>query len=176
MHPNLTIHSGGQTGADRAALDWAIANGIPHGGWCPKGRKALDGPLDPKYQLQETPSADYLQRNEWNVRDTDGTVVFTLATKVTGGSKKTMDFAHRLGKPCVHLHPLVFEVSSALLRFIDENSIRRLNVAGSRESKEPGLYEWVRYTLDEARTLWLAKHPTTIERGFPWTRRNETRP
>jgi hypothetical protein len=27
------IISGGQTGADRAALDFAIKNGIPHGGW-----------------------------------------------------------------------------------------------------------------------------------------------
>lgn len=48
----LQIISGGQTGADRAGLDWAIANGIPHGGWCPKGRKALDGPLHASYELQ----------------------------------------------------------------------------------------------------------------------------
>jgi hypothetical protein len=27
------IVSGGQTGADRAALDWAIERGIRHGGW-----------------------------------------------------------------------------------------------------------------------------------------------
>jgi hypothetical protein len=36
------IVSGAQTGADRAALDWAIFRDIPHGGWCPKGRKAED--------------------------------------------------------------------------------------------------------------------------------------
>ena len=73
------IISGGQTGADRAALDWAIWRNIPHAGWCPKGRKALDGPLDYRYNLEETPSGNYLQRTEWNARDSDGTVIFTLS-------------------------------------------------------------------------------------------------
>jgi hypothetical protein len=36
------IVSGGQTGADRAALDWALFHKLPCGGWCPKGRKAED--------------------------------------------------------------------------------------------------------------------------------------
>jgi hypothetical protein len=53
------IVSGGQTGADRAALDWAIENGIPHGGWCPKGRLAEDGPIPARYNLTETPSSNY---------------------------------------------------------------------------------------------------------------------
>ena len=61
------IISGGQTGADRAGLDVALARGIKHGGWCPKGRKAEDGPLPPRYRLMETPSADYLVRTERNV-------------------------------------------------------------------------------------------------------------
>ncbi len=64
----LKIVSGGQTGADRAALDFAIAHGIPQGGWCPKGRKAEDGPIPDRYQLKETPSDNYAQRTEWNVR------------------------------------------------------------------------------------------------------------
>ena len=54
----VKIVSGGQTGADRAALDFAIGHGIPHGGWCPKGRKAEDGPIDPRYELTETPCTD----------------------------------------------------------------------------------------------------------------------
>ncbi len=66
MSAALKVISGGQTGADRAALDWAIANGVPHGGWCPKGRKAEDGPIAAKYARQETPSAAYLQRTEQN--------------------------------------------------------------------------------------------------------------
>jgi hypothetical protein len=40
------IIPGGQTGADRAALDAAIELGIPHGGWIPKGRITEDQELD----------------------------------------------------------------------------------------------------------------------------------
>ncbi len=72
------IMSGGQTGADRAALDFAIGHGIKHGGWCPKGRRAEDGAIDARYQLKETPSANFVQRTEWNTRDSDGTVVFSI--------------------------------------------------------------------------------------------------
>jgi len=68
------IVSGGQTGADRAALDWALSHKFPCGGWCPKGQKAEDGPIEAKYSLKESPSASYLQRTEWNVRDSDATV------------------------------------------------------------------------------------------------------
>ena len=86
------IISGGQTGADRMALDFAIWHEIPHGGWCPKGRKAEDGPLEPKYLLTETPSSSYPQRTQWKVRDSNGSVIFSIASVLTGGSKKT----HRL--------------------------------------------------------------------------------
>jgi len=73
------IISGGQTGADRAALDFAIERGMPLGGWCPAGLKSEDGPIDRRYQLKETPSIGYVQRTEWNVRDSDGTVVFSIS-------------------------------------------------------------------------------------------------
>jgi Circularly permutated YpsA SLOG family len=61
---------------DRTALDWALAHAVECGGWCPKGRKAEDGRIDPKYPLRETRSAAYIQRTEWNVRDSDATVLF----------------------------------------------------------------------------------------------------
>lgn len=99
--PNIV--SGGQTGADRAALDWAIQNGIRHGGWCPKQRRSEDGPIEPKYQLKETPSTEYDQRTEWNARDSDGTVVFSVGETLTGGSKLTVEFAQKHGKPVLHL-------------------------------------------------------------------------
>jgi len=119
---DVKIISGRQTGADRAALDFAIANGIPHGGWCPKGRKAEDGPIDSRYQLEETPSADYAQRTEWNVRDSDGTVVFSIAAALTGGSKKTVELAQRHQKPVLHLSQEAGPASPerALLSFIRE--------------------------------------------------------
>jgi len=99
--PNIV--SGGQTRADRAALDFTIERGIRHGGWCPKGRRLEDGPIEPKYQLKETPSAENIQRTEWNARDADGTVVFLVEETLTGGSKQTIEFARKHGKPMLHL-------------------------------------------------------------------------
>ena len=96
---SIKIVSGGQTGADRAALDWALAHGVECGGWCPKGRKAEDGPIDPKYPLKKTPSAAYIQRTEWNVRDSDATVLFSVNRVLSGGSKKTLEFARKHGNP-----------------------------------------------------------------------------
>ncbi len=83
------IVSGGQTGADRAALDWAIEHKADHAGWCPKGRKAEDGSIPDHYQLNATPTANYLQRTEWNVRDSDATAIFTIKEQLSGGSKRT---------------------------------------------------------------------------------------
>jgi len=99
----LKIVSGGQTGADRAALDFAIAHGIPHGGWCPKGRLAEDGPLAPCYHLTETPTEAYTQRTAWNVREAQGTVVFTIARTLSGGSLRTFMLAEAFKKPVLHL-------------------------------------------------------------------------
>ena len=75
------IISGGQTGVDRAALDVALELGLPCGGWCPRGRRAEDGPIDPRYPLTETPWDGYPQRTEWNVRDADGTLILTPARR-----------------------------------------------------------------------------------------------
>ncbi|HYZ72060.1 MAG TPA: putative molybdenum carrier protein [Chthoniobacterales bacterium] len=89
---SIKIVLGGQTGADRAALDWALARGVECGGWCPKGRKAEDGTIRAKYPPKKTASVAYLQRIEWNVRDSDATVLFSIKPTLTGGSLKTVDF------------------------------------------------------------------------------------
>jgi hypothetical protein len=149
MLAGLKIVSGGQTGADRAALDFAIAHGIPHGGWCPEGRKAEDGSIGWHYQLKETPSSDDAQRTEWNVRDSDGTVIFSCGAALTGGSKKTAEFAKRQGKPCLHLSAKVHgdKAPEVLKKFIEEHQIKVLNVAGPRASKEPMVGEVVKAVL-----------------------------
>ena len=90
------IISGGQTGVDRAALDFAIEHDIPYGGWCPKGRKAEDGPIGSRYLLKETPTSTYPQRTEWNVRDSDGTVIFSLAPCVDRRLKEDRRFRDQI--------------------------------------------------------------------------------
>ena len=158
--------SGGQTGADRAALDTAIHFSFPHGGWCPKGRIALDGVLAPHYRLQETPSADYSQRTRWNIRDSDATAVFTMRAKPGTGSKLTIRQAEKLGKSCLHIvlkertdyqDPVVL-----LQRFVAEHQVKVLNVAGSRASEgEEGIHEAVSQVLRRA-FFGAVDHPGLI--------------
>ncbi|HEX2474079.1 MAG TPA: putative molybdenum carrier protein, partial [Lacipirellulaceae bacterium] len=146
----ITIVSGGQTGADRAALDFAIEHDIPHGGWCPRGRPAEDGAIPPLYRLQETPSRKYSQRTEWNVRDSDATVVFSVAQNPAGGTALTLAVARRLAKPFLHLcreTSRVAESAARLLSFINENHVGRLNIAGPRASQEPDVAAFVRDVL-----------------------------
>jgi hypothetical protein len=138
------IISGGQTGADRAALDAAIRHGFPHSGWCPKGRIAEDGTIGAQYNLKETPTASYLQRTQWNVRDSEGTAILTLSPDLEGGCKQTAEFAEKLGRPWIHI------IRSRQIEPAEEHKIARLNIAGSRESREPGIYLWVYQVIDDA--------------------------
>lgn len=146
--PLVKIISGGQTGADTAGLDWAIRNGIPHGGWCPKGRKSESGRIDQKYLLTETPTANYLQRTESNVIDSDATVIFTLTDTLGGGSLKTQEFALKHRKQVLHFRPGVHP--RFIRSFLVANNVRSLNIAGSRESTAPGIVAFVTGALDIA--------------------------
>lgn len=156
----VTIVSGGQTGADRAALDFAIENYLPHGGWCPRGRRAEDGAIDEQYQLEETESANYLVRTQRNVEDSDATVVFTIARKATGGTGLTLRLASEAGRPLLHLtrdahaNPTTAAAVRAdaerLNAFIAEHNVRRLNVAGPRASQEPLVAGYVWSVLSAA--------------------------
>jgi hypothetical protein len=147
------IVSGGQSGTDRAALDWAIKKGVPHGGWCPAGRKAEDGIIPPAYQLQEVPDGgSYRRRTKANVRDSDATLIVTLGEELTGGSRTTALFADRLGKPWLHLHPGM-PWRSQLKGWLESHVIAVLNVAGPRASREPEVGMFVVEVLDEAQLL-----------------------
>jgi hypothetical protein len=90
------IVSGGRTGADRAALDWALQRGVAHSGWCPKGRLAADGLLPEQYLLRETDSTGYRQRTKLNVRDSDAALIFNIGL-LDGGTLQTARFAQTLG-------------------------------------------------------------------------------
>ena len=148
----VRIVSGGQTGADRGGLDAAVALGIEHGGWCPAGRRAEDGRVPRVYSLRETTSAEYAERTRANVRDSGGTVVFTRG-EPTGGSALTIEHAERIGKPVLHVDLARLDVEAAAERvrgWCVVGSIAVLNVAGSRESKAPGIGDEVRRLLVRA--------------------------
>lgn len=137
------IISGGQTGADRAALDAAIRMGISHGGWIPKGRLTEDGPLPDMYALEEMPSESYADRTEKNVLVSDGTLIVSRGAP-TGGSDHTRKMALKHGKQMLHidltLHQSPLDAASLVSSWLAMNNIETLNVAGPRASKDPAIY------------------------------------
>ena len=148
----MKLISGGQSGVDRAALDVAIAGGIPYGGWCPKGGWAEDFSEPPgllaKYpDLRETPLADPAQRTEWNVRDADACLIVAEAggIGVSAGTALASGLAHRFRKP----------LYVAKLGDVDVKHVRlwlqvqrarhgddlKLAIGGPRDSEAPGIYQ-----------------------------------
>jgi len=146
------IISGGQTGADRAGLDWAMKRGVAVGGWCPKGRLAEDGPIPATYPLVEAASADYLVRTRLNVRDSDGTLIVTSTSALSRGSLRTRNFAAELGRPCLHVQMSADPslAAQAVAHFCNIHGIRVLNVAGTRAAKAPGIAAFVIRLLVDA--------------------------
>ena len=132
------IVSGGQTGVDRGALDAAIELGIPHGGWCPRGRLAEDGTIASRYRLTETESAEYTARTERNVADSDATLIL-CRWGPRGGTKLTLRVAQRLGKPHLVVDLDLPPPLDEIRRWIAEHRVGTLNVAGPRESQSPGI-------------------------------------
>jgi hypothetical protein len=133
------IVSGGQTGVDRAALDIAFELRLPCGGWCPKGRRAEDGPLPERYPLQETTSNAYPQRTALNVRDSDGTLILTRG-EPDRGTALTARLAERYRKPCLTLDLSEPPAPQTVRAWVEAHQIRVLNVAGPRESSKPGIH------------------------------------
>jgi hypothetical protein len=156
----ITIISGGQTGADRAALDWALKHGIPHGGWCPRGRRSESGRIPERYRLKETPRQGYSQRTEWNIRDSDGTVVFSLRPVLRGGSRLTLRLTKKKGKPVLHIFKTQErEADAQLTEFIRKRRIKILNVAGPRASEEPRIGTFVKKVLSNTLRSGSGKQP-----------------
>ena len=143
------IVSGGQTGVDRAALDWAIERNLPHGGWCPKGRRAEDGTIPPRYRLDETASPRYETRTRANVVSSDATLILNLGA-LDGGTLLTAEVCRRRQKPCLVIQldsePIGIEVARTRA-WLRANDVRTLNIAGPRESTRPGSYAAARNFL-----------------------------
>jgi len=141
------VISGGQTGVDRAALDAAMDLGIEVGGWCPRGRKALDGVIPAKYPLTETRGKSYQTRTRWNVRDSDATLILCLG-EPSGGTALTIKHCEKLGKP-FYVHRLHSEYGTyvggmdfgGVGSWLSVQNIQVLNVAGAREGKYFPVYD-----------------------------------
>ena len=144
------IISGGQTGADQAALDAARKFNIEHGGWVPKGRKRENGKVPVKYHMQEMKTTDYAARTRRNVMVSDGTVLLARGP-LTGGTLLTKKIALQADRPCCHVDLLAmdeFEGALLLHSFVTESDIRVLNVAGPRLSGDPGIYRSVKAVME----------------------------
>ncbi|MBN1625284.1 MAG: putative molybdenum carrier protein [Deltaproteobacteria bacterium] len=144
------IISGGQTGADQAALDTAIKWNISHGGWVPRGRLTEAGRLPDKYDMQEMPTSSYSARTEQNVIDSEGTLIISHGP-LTDGSKHTKEMAIKHEKPFIHIN-LNNEADSSRAaehahEWITKSKIEMLNVAGPRSSNDPSIYQAVMHIL-----------------------------
>jgi hypothetical protein len=145
---------------DRAALVGARAAGLSTGGWVPQGRLAEDGPLPNRYVVRETPSARYGQRTEWNVRDSDATLIMASGTP-TGGTAYTIELAQSLEKPFLVVDVDHEEAADTIQQWLAEGGFEVLNVAGPRESTAPGAYAKARPLL--ARVFGVSRRDETAD-------------
>ncbi|EDX83521.1 hypothetical protein S7335_701 [Synechococcus sp. PCC 7335] len=158
------IISGCQTGVDRAAVDTAIELGIQHGGWVPKGRTAEDGELNHQYHVRETPSPDVNLRTEWNVRDSDATLIISSG-QLTGGSRFTQQMAHQYKRPLLHIDLVKLSIPEAveqIIQWLYSTQVGTLNIAGPRRSEDSEIYQRTKVLL---RTVLLLGK---IERYCPF--------
>jgi hypothetical protein len=149
--PVKMIISGGQTGVDRAALEVAIELNIPHGGWCPRGRLAEDGPIAAYFKLKETASRLYYVRTELNVKEANGTLIF-FRGKMSSGTALTQKYTRRLNKPCLSLDlqkETTTDLAARIRPWLIDKKIQILNIAGPRASSAAGIGGQVREVLLE---------------------------
>lgn len=149
--------SGGQTGVDQAALRAAQDRGLDCGGWCPPGRECESGTIPERFPLQETPQGrspeapgvPRSQRTEWNVRDSDATLILRPLLSEDPGTDWTARCAARFGRPLLVLDPGDPNAASAIRRWLSALEVRTLNVAGPSEGSVPGIGDLVSALLVE---------------------------
>lgn len=138
----IKLVCGGQTGVDRALLDFCLQQGMSCGGWCPEGRMAEDGTIDSAYPVVPLPGASYDERTAANVRDSDATVII-CSEGMTGGTLKSYEIAMAMKKPCLLLDLFVMDPATAaqkLIRFLGRYRPETLNFSGPRSSEWPEGY------------------------------------
>ncbi|MCY4642767.1 MAG: putative molybdenum carrier protein [Gammaproteobacteria bacterium] len=144
------IISGGQTGVDRAALDAALDNHFPCGGYCPRGRRAEDGVIHARYPLREHASDNYADRTRENVLQSDGTLII-YAHKLKGGTALTAGFCEQYDRPLmlVNAHlDRIEPVTAGALDFFQKFKVCSLNVAGPRKSQWAHGYQYTYRYID----------------------------
>lgn len=149
----LRVMAGGQTGVDRAALDAARNLGLAAEGWCPQGRWAEDGVVPERYALRETPGRDPAERTDWNVRDSDATLILHRG-RLAGGSAFAAACARRHGRPLL-IRDLTAPVDAlGIVRWLQANRVRTLHCAGPRESEAPGIQAQTEPLLHALFAVW----------------------
>ncbi|MCX7894564.1 MAG: putative molybdenum carrier protein [Thermoanaerobaculum sp.] len=135
----MKVISGGQTGVDRAALDVALRLGWPCGGFCPRGRRAEDGPIPATYPLVELGSPSYAHRTRANVEAADATLILS-PLPLRGGTLLTLRWCRALRKAHLVVDPWEEQAEEAVVAWLQQTHPAVLNVAGPRESQCPGIY------------------------------------
>lgn len=159
------IVSGGQTGVDRAALEFGRRVGVPIGGWCPAGGWAEDLPEPPGLlalfpELDETRSSHPAERTRWNVRDSDATLVLVRGEVSSPGTAATITFAEDYGRP--HLVADVDDIAGVRAWLVGLPAGSVLNVAGPRESQAPGIQAQASALLDAVADLVRTYPPNHV--------------
>ena len=147
----IKIISGGQTGVDRGALQAALDRQVSCGGWCPAERKAEDGRIPEHFPVTELTGADYAQRTEQNVLDSEATVLIYFGT-ISGGSRLTLHCCRQANRPSLEIDAskiVIVEAAQRMLAFFGEHKVVCLNIAGPRESSAPGAAEHARQIVGE---------------------------
>jgi hypothetical protein len=147
----LYIISGGQTGVDRAALDFAMKYRFPCGGYCPKGRIAEDGFISLNYPLTETSGSFYQERTRLNIKESEATLIFIADACYGKGTLFTYNLCKKMKVPF-----LVIDLTqdfgyniSACCEWLKHKNFCKLNIAGNRESTSPGIYRLTSSFLSE---------------------------
>ncbi|HEV8242264.1 MAG TPA: putative molybdenum carrier protein [Thermoanaerobaculia bacterium] len=155
------VISGGQTGVDQAALRAAEVCGLQIGGWCPPGRESEAGLIPERFPLHETPverSPDAPDvprslRTEWNVRDSDATLILTAddearahrgaaadrAVAADRGTAWAVECARRYGKPVLECDPGDPRAVARIVDWLRSEPIATLSIGGPSEATQPGI-------------------------------------
>lgn len=152
----MKIISGGQIGADIAALQFAKGAGIETGGWMPKDFLTLDGP-HPEYAelygMVETHDGGYPARTRMNVANSDVTIRFAT-NFMSYGERATAREIRKLMRPSLDILIDPSEISKPypdvdyVAHWLDIYEPKIINIAGNAKKD---IEVTVRLFLDQ---LW----------------------